>query len=65
MLLETGDYKLLKRKQQGLCWKCGTNIKDVPRFKCPFCGNEHDTEITQLYIDIGLRQQKLRELGDG
>jgi len=58
-------HNLLTRKQKGLCWNCGTDIKNAPEYKCPSCGNEHDKRIIQLYIEIGKRQQQLRELNDG
>ena len=64
IFLETGNYKLLNRKQKGLCWSCGNDIKGrEPEFKC-LCGQEHEPEVVRLHIEIGERQQRLRELGD-
>lgn len=63
--LETGsNYTLQSRKRKGLCWSCGKDLRECgPEYKCPNCGNEHDSEIIRLFLEIADRQERLRELG--
>lgn len=69
IFLEAGNYKLLNRKREGLCWKCGKNLKKhgqwVPDKVICQCGHEHNIKVITLYSEIRERQRQLRELDDG